>query len=188
MAKTSSAAAKQRAIKQRAARIQLLLMDVDGVWTDGSLYYVPSAGGAMVETKGFDSQDGIGLRWAVDAGLVTGIISGRLSPAVQERGRMLGLSYIYQDHLNKLAIYEQILAHARLTDSQVCFMGDDLTDLPVLRRAGLAVAVANGRPEVKKQARYVTTARGGRGAVRETIELILKAQNKWRAVVGKYGL
>ncbi|MEE8177740.1 MAG: 3-deoxy-D-manno-octulosonate 8-phosphate phosphatase, partial [Acidobacteriota bacterium] len=84
MAKISSAA-KQRAIKQRAARIQLLLMDVDGVWTDGSLYYLPSVGGAMVETKGFDSQDGIGLRWAVDAGLVTGIISGRLSPAVQER-------------------------------------------------------------------------------------------------------
>ena len=147
MAKISSAAAKQRAIKQRAARIQLLLMDVDGVWTDGSLYYVPSVGGAMVETKGFDSQDGIGLRWAVDAGLVTGVISGRLSPAVQERGQMLGLSYIYQDHLNKLEIYEQILAHARLTDSQVCFMGDDLTDLPVMRRAGLAVAVANGRPD-----------------------------------------
>ncbi len=188
MAKKISAASKQRAIKQCAARIQLLLMDVDGVWTDGSLYYVPSVGGAMVETKGFDSQDGIGLRWAVEAGLVTGIISGRLSPAVQERGRVLGLSYIYQDHLNKLEIYEKILSQARLTDSQVCFMGDDLTDIPVLRRAGLAVAVANSRPEVKKHARYVTTARGGRGAVRETVEFILKAQNKWRAVVRKYGL
>ena len=183
MAKKSSAS-----IKQRAARIRLLLMDVDGVWTDGSLYYVPSVGGSMVETKGFDSQDGIGLRWAVEAGLVTGIISGRLSPAVQERGRMLGLSYIYQDHLNKLEIYEQILEQSGLTDSQVCFMGDDLTDVPVLRRAGLSVAVANSRPEVSNLALYVTKARGGRGAVRETIELILKTQNKWRAVVQKYGL
>ena len=183
MATISSAA-----IKQRAARIRLLLMDVDGVWTDGSLYYLPSVGGSMVETKAFDSQDGIGLRWAVEAGLVTGIISGRLSPAVQERGRMLGLSYIYQDHLNKLEIYEQILEQSGLTDSQVCFMGDDLTDLPVLRRAGLSVAVANSRPEVSKLARYVTKARGGRGAVREIVELILKAQNKWRAVVQKYGL
>ena len=101
---------------------------------------------------------------------------------------MLGLSYLYQDHLNKLEIYEQILEQSGLTDSQVCFMGDDLTDVPVLRRAGLSVAVANSRPEVSNLALYVTKARGGRGAVRETIELILKAQNKWRAVVQKYGL
>jgi len=172
----------------RAARIRLLLMDVDGVWTDGLLHYVPSAKGTLVETKGFDSQDGIGLRWAVEAGIATGVISGRLSPAVQHRAKTLGLAYVYQDRLDKLTVYEQVLAKAKLTDAEVCFLGDDLPDVPVLLRAGLAVAVSNAREEVKRCSHYVTHASGGHGAIRETVELLLRAQNRWQAVLTKYGL
>lgn len=173
--------------RQRARRVRLLLIDVDGVLTDGKLYYVPGPSGDLVETKGFDSQDGIGLRWAHDAGVQTGLISGRQSPGVVFRAKTLGITYVYQDRLAKLEAFEEIQRQAGLPTEAMAFVGDDLTDLPVMRRVGLAVAVAGARPEVKRQAHYVTRHPGGAGAIREVVELLLKAQGKWQAVLAKYG-
>ncbi len=172
----------------RAARIKLLLMDVDGVMTDGRLYYVPGPQGEMVETKGFDSQDGIGLQWASWVGIETGVISGRDSPALVTRAHQVRMKYIYQGHIEKIPIYEKILAEAGVTDSEVAYIGDDLTDAPILARVGLAAAPANARPEVKRLAHLVTEARGGAGAVREVIEILLRAQGKWAEILRKYGL
>jgi 3-deoxy-D-manno-octulosonate 8-phosphate phosphatase (KDO 8-P phosphatase) len=163
-------------------------MDVDGVMTDGKLSYVPGPGGAMVETKGFDTQDGVGLIWAHEAGILTGLISGRESPGVVTRATMLRFKYIYQGHLAKIASYEEILAKEGVSDEQVAFVGDDLTDAAVMVRAGLAVAVRNARPEVRRIAHYVTRRPGGSGAVREVVELLLRAQGKWPGILEKYGL
>ena len=175
-------------IEERASKIKVLLMDVDGVMTDGTLYYVPGADGQMVEVKGFNSQDGLGLHFCYAVGLQTGIISGRESPALVERARILNICYVYQGHLDKIASYEQILKDASVSDQNVAFIGDDLTDVPVMKRSGLAVAVANAREEVKGAAHYVTLASGGQGAVREVIEIILKAQGVWDSVLDKYRL
>ncbi len=171
---------------ERAGKIRLVLMDVDGVWTEGSLFYVPGADG-MVEVKGFDTQDGMGLRWAHAAGLTTGLISGRESPGLTHRAEMLGVKYIYQSYLEKIPPYEEICQQAGAADHEVAYLGDDLTDIPLIRRVGLGVAVANARPEVKHCADYVTTASGGHGAIRETLELIMKAQGLWQAVLDRYG-
>ncbi|MBI3696842.1 MAG: HAD hydrolase family protein [Acidobacteria bacterium] len=176
------------ALLARAAKIKLLLMDADGVMTDGCLYNVPGPQGEMVETKGFNSQDGIGLQWASWLGLETGVISGRDSPALVTRARQCHMKYIYQGHLEKIPVYEDILAEAGVTDEQVAYIGDDLTDAPILARAGLAAAPANARPEVKQMVHLVTEAPGGRGAVREVVELLLRAQGKWDEVLRKYGL
>ena len=173
-------------VNQLAARIKLLLMDVDGVLTDGRLYNVPGPDGQMVETKGFDSQDGIGLQWLARVGIVTGLISGRVSPATVERARQCKFQYVYQGHTEKIPIFEEILKDARLEPSQVAYIGDDLTDAIVMRRVGLPVATANAREEVKRQASYVTSQPGGQGAVREVIELILKAQGLWEEILKKY--
>ncbi len=162
-------------------------MDVDGVLTDGKLYYVPDGRGGVAETKGFDSHDGMALRWVQEAGIAVGWISGRESPGVAARAEILRISYLYQDQLAKLGPYEEILKRSGLTDDQVCYMGDDLTDAPILKRVGLAVAVANAVPEVKALAHYVTRASGGRGAAREVVELLMGAQGRWRNVLEKYG-
>jgi 3-deoxy-D-manno-octulosonate 8-phosphate phosphatase (KDO 8-P phosphatase) len=175
-------------IVARAAKIKLLLMDVDGVMTDGKLYYVPGPDGAMVETKGFDSRDGIGLQWARWFGIETGVISGRDSPALVARARQVGMKYIYQGHIEKNPLYEEILAQASVGNERVAYIGDDLTDAPILARAGLAAAPANARPEVKKIVHLVTEAAGGGGAVREVIEVLLRAQGKWDEILRKYGL
>ena len=171
----------------RAEKIKLLLMDVDGVWTDGRLFYVPGLHGEMVESKAMNTQDGMGLRWAHKAGIQTGVISGRESPAVTHRAEMLGVTYIYQNYLEKIPPYEEICAKAGVTDEQVAYMGDDLTDLPLMRRAGLGVAVSNARDEVCSQADYVTFALGGNGAIREVIELLMKTQGSWDLILEKYG-
>lgn len=173
-------------VNQRAARVKLLLMDVDGVWTDGRLHYAPGPGGQLIETKAFDSQDGIALRWLSWKGVKAGVISGRESPAVEFRAKQLEISYVYQGHIEKIPILEEILARAGLTGEQLAYVGDDLTDAIVMRRVGLAVATANARPEVKRIAHYVTKAPGGQGAVREVVELILKAQGTWQEILGKY--
>jgi len=175
-------------VVERLARIRLLLMDVDGVLTDGTLFYVPGESGQMVEAKAFNTQDGLGFYLCHQAGLKTGLISGRESPAVVERARNLQISYVYQGHLAKENSYQEILADAALADDQVAFIGDDFTDAPLVRRAGLGVAVANARPELKAIADLVTAARGGDGAVREVMELILKAQNRWQSVLDLYQL
>jgi 3-deoxy-D-manno-octulosonate 8-phosphate phosphatase (KDO 8-P phosphatase) len=172
----------------RAARIRLLLMDVDGVLTDGRLFYFPGPDGQMVETKGFDAQDGIALQWANWMNLETGVISGRDSPALVHRARQVRMKYIHQGHIEKVPVYERILAEAGVTDEQTAFVGDDLTDAPLLVRAGLAAAPANARPEVRDLVHLVTQASGGRGAVREVIEVILRAQGKWDEILRKYGV
>src|SRR5215467_12050818 len=170
----------------KAAKIRLLLMDVDGVLTDGRLYNVPGPDGKMAETKGFDSQDGIALQWCAKLGIGTGLISGRISPATVERATQCKFKYIYQGHTEKIPILEEILADAKLSKDEVAYIGDDFTDVVVMRRVGLAVATANARPEVKPIAHYVTTASGGSGAVRETIEIILKAQGRWSEILRHY--
>ena len=173
-------------ITELAAKVRLLLMDVDGVLTDGKLYNVPDANGNMVETKGFDTQDGIALQWLSWKGVKSGVISGRLSPATVERARQVNMTYIYQGHIEKIPILEEILQASGISAGEVAYMGDDLTDVVIMRRVGLSIATANARPEVKKCAMYTTEARGGQGAVREVIELILKAQGHWDDLLRKY--
>jgi 3-deoxy-D-manno-octulosonate 8-phosphate phosphatase (KDO 8-P phosphatase) len=173
-------------ITQLASRIKLLLMDVDGVLTDGKLYNVPGPDGKMAETKGFDSQDGIALQWCARVGIAAGLISGRVSPATVERATQCKFKYIYQGHTEKIPILEEILADAKISKDEVAYIGDDFTDVVVMRRVGLAIATANARPEVKPIAHYVTHASGGSGAVREVVELIFKAQGKWGGILRHY--
>ncbi|HEV2492440.1 MAG TPA: hypothetical protein VG204_05135 [Terriglobia bacterium] len=169
-------------LRRRARQIKLLLMDVDGVMTDGRIYYLPQAADdRLIETKGFHSRDGLGIRLAHEAGLKTGVISGRTSPIVEHRVRELGIHYAELDTLEKLGAYERILFAAELRDEDVCYIGDDVVDLPVLKRVGLAVGVADGHPFLRRYLHYRTRCLGGAGAVRETIELILAAQNKLNA-------
>src|SRR5258708_24304437 len=139
-----------------AAQVRLLLMDVDGVLTDGRLYGVPDASGNMVETKGFDSQDGIALQWLAWNGIDTGVISGRVSPATEARAKQVKMKYVYQGHIEKIPILAEILGQAGLQPSQVAYIGDDLTDIVVMNRVGLGIATANARPEVKRTAKHIT--------------------------------
>jgi 3-deoxy-D-manno-octulosonate 8-phosphate phosphatase (KDO 8-P phosphatase) len=175
-----------RGLLARAKKIKLLLMDVDGVMTDGRFYYVNGPGGGLLETKGFDSRDGLGLRLAHHAGLKSGIITGRGSPVIESRAQDLGIHYLQQNCLEKIEPYEKIRGAAHVTDAEVCYVGDDLTDLPLLVRVGLAVSVANGDDVVRQHAHFCTRRAGGAGAVREAIELILTAQGKWGAIVKSY--
>jgi 3-deoxy-D-manno-octulosonate 8-phosphate phosphatase (KDO 8-P phosphatase) len=173
-------------IQAKAARIKLLLMDVDGVLTNGRLYNVPDPQGNMAETKGFDSQDGIGLQWLNWKGIKTGVISGRVSPATAERARQTKMAYVYQGHIEKIPILEEILADAKVDPAEVAYIGDDLTDVTIMHRVGLAIATANARAEVKKEAHYITTVPGGEGAVREVVELLLQAQGRWVEILKHY--
>jgi 3-deoxy-D-manno-octulosonate 8-phosphate phosphatase (KDO 8-P phosphatase) len=173
-------------LQSSAGAIRLLLMDVDGVLTNGKLFNVPGPDGKMAETKGFDSQDGIGLQWLNWHGIATGVISGRLSPATEERARQVKMKYVYQGHIEKIPILTEILADAGLEPSQVAYIGDDFTDIVIMKRVGLAIATANARAEVKQAAHYVTEKVGGDGAVREVVELLLKAQNRWGEVLKHY--
>jgi len=161
-------------------------MDVDGVLTDGRLYNVPAPDGSMAETKGFDSQDGIALQWMARFGFPTGLISGRVSPATVERAKQCKMKYVYQGHTEKIPILQEILADAKIDASEVAYIGDDFTDVVVMRRVGLAIATANARPEVKEIAHHVTRVAGGQGAVREVIELLLQAQGKWSEILRHY--
>jgi len=176
----------QNEIRLRAARVKLLLMDVDGVLTDGRLINVPAPDGNMFETKAFDSQDGIALQWLSWHGVATGVISGRVSPATEERARQVKMSYVYQGHIEKIPILEEILTKSGVTADEIAYAGDDLTDVVVMRRVGLAIAPANARPEVKRAAHYVTAASGGRGAIREVAELLLQAQGLWSDILKRY--
>ncbi len=176
------------ALLEKAAHIRVLVTDVDGVWTDGRLFYFPGPDGELVETKGSTAIDGMALRWWHAAGHSSGVISGRDAPGITHRCQMLGVSHVYQGFLDKIESWEKICADEGVQDNEVCYMGDDLPDTPLLRRAGLGVAVANGRPEVKSVADYVTTSPGGEGALREVIELIMKARGEWDAILEKYGL
>ena len=171
-----------------AANIRMLLMDVDGVLTDGKVFGVPDGAGGVVESKGFDTQDGIALQWLSWKGLITGVISGRISPATEARAKQCGMRYVYQGHIEKIPIIDEILAQSGITASQVAYMGDDLTDVVVMNRVGLSIAPANARPEVKRCAMHVTEKCGGQGAVREVCEMLLKAQGHWDDLLRKYEL
>jgi 3-deoxy-D-manno-octulosonate 8-phosphate phosphatase (KDO 8-P phosphatase) len=173
-------------IQERAARVRLLLMDVDGVMTDGRLFNVPGPDGKMVETKGFDSQDGIALQWLTWYGIQTGAISGRVSPATEERARQVRMTHVYQGHIEKIPILEEICSKTGIPLAEMAYIGDDLTDVVVMRRVGLAIATANARNEVKRAAHFVTTAVGGSGAVREVAEFLLRAQGRWAELLKKY--
>jgi len=168
----------------RAKKIKLFLMDVDGVLTDGKMYYLPGRDGRMVEFKAFHALDGIGLRLLNQFGITTGVITGRESPGTEERAKDLGMSYAYQGFLSKVDPLERILADTGLKPENVAYMGDDWTDIPVLKRAGLACAPANALDEVKAAAQLVTRKEGGMGAVREACDLILKSQGHWDTVMG----
>ena len=170
----------------RAARVRLLLMDVDGVMTDGTYWHVPDGQGGLAEIKAFDSQDGIAFQWLRRFGLKAGIISGRVSISTEERARSAGFAYVYQGHTEKIPILEEILEKAGLPAEQLGYVGDDFTDVVVMHRVGLAVATANAKPEVKAEAHWVTPSSGGHGALRDTVELLLKAQGHWEEVARQY--
>jgi 3-deoxy-D-manno-octulosonate 8-phosphate phosphatase (KDO 8-P phosphatase) len=162
-------------LKKRIQKVKLLICDVDGVLTNGDII-VNHEGH---ETKTFDVQDGYGIVLLKKLGYHTAILSARFSHAVEFRGKDLKVDQICQNAYPKLPVYEQILKELNLKDDQVCFIADDLPDLGVFKRVGLAVAVNNAHAEIKKRAHYITKRTGGRGAVREAIELILKEKGEW---------
>src|SRR5947208_1023094 len=169
----------EQGLSSLAADIQILLMDVDGVLTDGRLYFLPGPDGKMVETKGFDSQDGIALRWLSWYGIKTGVISGRDSPATLERAQQVNMTWVFQGHIEKIPLLEKILQESKTDPRQIAYIGDDLTDVVIMRRVGLSFATANARSETKHAANVVTDAAGGAGAVREAVEIMLKARGVW---------
>jgi 3-deoxy-D-manno-octulosonate 8-phosphate phosphatase (KDO 8-P phosphatase) len=173
------------ALKKRAAQIKLLLMDVDGTMTDGGVILLSQPDGSALEIKRFDAHDGQGLTLAHTAGIRTGCITGRESPALLRRAHEMKMDYIYMKIALKMPAYEEILAKAGAKDAEVAFVGDDLPDIPILKRVGLAVAVGDAVADVKKIAHYTTRAHAGRGAIREAIELILKSKGIWDELIDK---
>ncbi|HEY6937944.1 MAG TPA: HAD hydrolase family protein [Terriglobales bacterium] len=194
---------------ERARKIKLLLFDVDGVLTDGTIWLFPAPAGvqlstqqrahehggeggfgfvsqSMVEAKGFHAHDGTAISLARLAGIKTGLITKRISETVALRARDLKLDHAYQGIQDKLTVFEEILAKEGLRPEQAAYVGDDVIDLPVMRNCGLSVAVANARTEVKDEAHYITEHRGGDGALRDVVEYILKARGKWEEVVREY--
>jgi len=166
-------------IEQKCRNIQLILSDVDGVLTDGTIGY----SNPSVESKLFHARDGLGIDLWHQLGYRFGLVTGRSSQIVSHRASELKISIVRQGVSDKLAVVREILEQQQLTFDHVCFIGDDLPDLPPIRHCGLGVAVADAVQEVVRAADYVTRHFGGRGAVRETIELILKHQGRWAEVV-----
>ena len=194
---------------ERARKIKLIIFDVDGVMTDGTIWLFPAPGGAkrstaehaekmageggyaihsetVIEAKGFNAHDGTGFSLARLGGIKTGLITKRISETVALRARDLKIDYAYQGILDKITIFREILAKERIDASEVCYVGDDIIDLPVMRECGLAIAVPNGRPEVTSMAHWVTPNSGGHGAVRDAIEYVLRAQGKLDDVMEEY--
>ena len=195
--------------RARAKKIKLLLFDVDGVLTDGKLFFFPALSGgpqttqehaakhggeggfglasqSILEAKGFHAHDGTAISLARLAGIKTGLITKRISETVALRARDLKLDYVQQGIQDKLGVFRQILKQNGTVAAEACFVGDDVIDLPVMWNCGFAIAVANARDEVKRDAHYVTKHAGGDGALRDAIEFILKAQGKWKMVVTEY--
>ena len=169
-------------VEQRAARIKLVLMDCDGVLTDGRISLL----GDDDEQKSFHTRDGHGIVLLHRAGLQSGIISGRASRAVERRARELGMTYVRQLALNKIEDFAAVRAEAGVSEAEIAFIGDDVTDIPLMQRSGLAVAVADASTDTLAAAQYVTKLPGGFGAVREVVELILKAQGRWAELMRCY--
>jgi len=172
-------------LKKRAANIQVILMDVDGTMTDGSVTLLSQTDGSALEIKTFDAHDGQGLTLAHTAGLRTGCITGRESAALLRRAHEMNMEFIYMKQPVKMPAYEEIVRKAGVQDAAVAYIGDDLPDIPLMRRVGLAVAVGDAVPEVKQAAHYTTKAVAGHGAVREAIELVLKSKGIWKAMIDK---
>jgi 3-deoxy-D-manno-octulosonate 8-phosphate phosphatase (KDO 8-P phosphatase) len=168
-------------ILDRARRIKLLLMDCDGVLTDAQLWLTPDGD----EQKAFHARDGQGISVWHRAGWQSGVISGRASRSVERRAHELKMKYVHQYAKNKTIALEEIIADAKVSEDECCYIGDDLGDIGVMRRVGLAVAVADAADDTKAAAHYVTSLNGGKAAVREVIELILKAQNRWDELVAQ---
>jgi 3-deoxy-D-manno-octulosonate 8-phosphate phosphatase (KDO 8-P phosphatase) len=169
-------------IIDRARKVKILILDCDGVLTDGRIILLPDGD----ETKCFDVKDGHAMVMAQRAGLPIAIISGRKSSVVRARAKELGVGHLHEMAWVKKEPYEKILAEEGLHDEEVCYVGDDVVDIPLLRRAGLGVAVADAVEEAKQHSHMVTERGGGRGAVREVIEFILKAQDKWNEALARY--
>ncbi|BAP43518.1 HAD family hydrolase [Pseudomonas sp. 21LCFQ02] len=167
---------------QRGKGIKLAIFDVDGVLTDGRLYFLEDGS----EFKTFNTLDGQGIKMLIASGVTTAIISGRKTPVVERRAKNLGIAHLYQGREDKLVVLDQLLAELNLSYEQVAYLGDDLPDLPVIRRVGLGMAVANAATFVRQHAHGVTRARGGEGAAREFCELILEAQNNLEAAHAAY--
>jgi 3-deoxy-D-manno-octulosonate 8-phosphate phosphatase (KDO 8-P phosphatase) len=171
----------------RASAVELLLMDVDGVLTDGKLTFVPLQDGSIGEAKSFNAHDGSAIGLARRAGIKTGILSGRSSPAVSRRAEELQINFVYQNlGRNKRPAFDEIISRSRIPEDRICYIGDDVQDLPILRRVGFPVGVPNACAEVLACAAYVTSSPGGGGALRELIELILKAQGKWESAIAEF--
>ena len=162
-------------LAERCRGVRLLVLDVDGVLTEGGIVY----GTGGLEVKRFHVRDGSGLKMWRQAGRRSALITGRSSPVVDARAVELGVDFVFQGAADKLAAYRRLLEDAAMPPSAVCYVGDDLPDLPPMRRCGLAAAVADGCREVRGAAHHVTRAAGGRGAVREVIELVLRRQGEW---------
>ena len=173
----------------RARRIKLFLMDVDGTLTDGGVCLISStaadgSGAASVsEMKIFDAKDGQGLSLANTMGIKTGFITGRRSPAVSKRAEELKVTFVYLGQAKKMEAFEECIRQAGVTEDEVAYMGVDLPDIPLAKRAGLAISVADGADELKAVCHFTTRRLAGRGAAREVIELILKAQERWEQAV-----
>lgn len=166
----------------RAKKIKLLILDIDGVCTDGKLYFNEQG-----ETlKVFHVHDGLGMKLLQKSGVIIAVISARNSAAVNYRLQSLGITQVYQGQENKLIAFEKILQELQLTEDDVAYLGDDLPDLPIIRRVGLGMCVANANQHVKQHAHHITTQSGGNGAVREVCELIMQAQNTWQIALQNY--
>src|ERR1700733_10182775 len=189
MSDISLAALASPEVLARARKIKLFLMDVDGTLTDGGICLISTtaadgSGTATVsEMKVFNAQDGQGLSLAHTMGIQTGFITGRRSPAVAKRAEELKVTFVYLGQAKKMQAYEECMAKAGVTEEEVAYLGDDLPDIPLAQRSGLAVCVADGAPELKAVCHYTTRRPGGRGTAREVIELILKAQGRWEEAV-----
>jgi 3-deoxy-D-manno-octulosonate 8-phosphate phosphatase (KDO 8-P phosphatase) len=193
----------------RAKKIKVVLFDVDGVLTDGSIWLFPAPAAGprstdahaqkhadlpgfgiisqnMIEAKGFNAHDGTGISLARLGGLKTGMVTKRISETVALRARDLKIDYIYQGAQNKSEILDKIVAESGFREEQIAYVGDDVIDLPIMLRCGLAIAVANARPQVKAIAHYETTSRGGHGAARDAVEYILEAQGTLEKVIEEY--
>ncbi len=167
---------------ERAAKIKLILFDVDGVLTDGKILLHPDG----TESKQFDIKDGTGIVWAQRFGIQVGFLSARASTATSQRASQLGITLVHQGVASKLDAYQQVIGSLTLEDEQVAYMGDDVLDLPVLGCVGFATAPADAAADVLSRAHWVSAAKGGHGAARELIELILRAQHHWDDLLAQY--
>ena len=168
--------------KEKLANIKLLLLDVDGVLTDGKITYTDIG----EEIKSFNSKDGLGIRLLIESGIKVGIITGRKSGALTHRCENLGIDLLFDGVIDKVKAFNKILYKTKISASETAFAGDDLPDLPVMKRAGLSIAPADAPPYIQEHADIITRQKGGEGAIREICDEILKAKNKWDMIINKY--